>query len=246
MQFKSFMEALKGDQHKLDKNKNGKVDAHDFKLLRKEEEELSEAKPDIYHKHMLKALGKSRLPKDHSYTSSIANNGDFVVYDGSMRIVGRIPKGEHSLKESAFVAKAAYAKKDDKKHFTLGKKKFPVTIKKDVADEIAESMNSKQKTAIDQYMKTIAGKNIPQDLVKVSVDALMKALKEDLDLTENFKTGSVKLNDGSSVLLKKQDADLLNQMFEDLNPANRKKMMGVAMKDKNGFEEILSFAREAL
>jgi hypothetical protein len=30
-------EALKGNQHKIDKNKNGKVDAHDFKLLRKEE-----------------------------------------------------------------------------------------------------------------------------------------------------------------------------------------------------------------
>lgn len=28
-------EALKGDQHKIDANKNGKVDAHDFKLLRK-------------------------------------------------------------------------------------------------------------------------------------------------------------------------------------------------------------------
>lgn len=42
MQFKSFMEALKGNQHKLDKNKNGKLDAHDFELLRKEESELSE------------------------------------------------------------------------------------------------------------------------------------------------------------------------------------------------------------
>lgn len=39
MEFKKFMEALKGNQHKLDKNKNGKLDAHDFKLLRKEEEE---------------------------------------------------------------------------------------------------------------------------------------------------------------------------------------------------------------
>jgi hypothetical protein len=36
-------EELKGKQHKLDKNKNGKVDAHDFKLLRKEEAELDEA-----------------------------------------------------------------------------------------------------------------------------------------------------------------------------------------------------------
>jgi hypothetical protein len=28
-------EELKGDQHKLDKNKNGKIDAQDFKLLKK-------------------------------------------------------------------------------------------------------------------------------------------------------------------------------------------------------------------
>ena len=28
-------EELSGDQHKIDANKNGKIDAHDFKLLRK-------------------------------------------------------------------------------------------------------------------------------------------------------------------------------------------------------------------
>jgi hypothetical protein len=43
MEYKSFMEALKGKQHKIDKNKNGEIDAHDFKLLRKEEEELGES-----------------------------------------------------------------------------------------------------------------------------------------------------------------------------------------------------------
>ena len=32
-------EELKGNQHKLDKNKNGKLDKHDFKLLRKEDAE---------------------------------------------------------------------------------------------------------------------------------------------------------------------------------------------------------------
>ena len=36
-------EALKGNQHKIDKNKNGKVDSHDFKLLRKEEQDITEA-----------------------------------------------------------------------------------------------------------------------------------------------------------------------------------------------------------
>ena len=34
---KTVDEELKGNQHKLDKNKNGKLDKHDFKLLRKED-----------------------------------------------------------------------------------------------------------------------------------------------------------------------------------------------------------------
>jgi hypothetical protein len=45
--YKAKMEALKGNQHKIDKNKNGKVDAHDFKILRGEkkvnEEEVEES-----------------------------------------------------------------------------------------------------------------------------------------------------------------------------------------------------------
>ena len=45
-------EALVGNQHKIDANKNGKVDAHDFKLLRgkktmKEEEQIDEAFPTV-------------------------------------------------------------------------------------------------------------------------------------------------------------------------------------------------------
>lgn len=35
-------EGLKGDQHKIDKNKNNKIDAEDFKILRKEDEEKEE------------------------------------------------------------------------------------------------------------------------------------------------------------------------------------------------------------
>jgi hypothetical protein len=45
--YKAKMEELKGNQHKLDKNKNGKLDAQDFKMLRKEEEELEEGWDDM-------------------------------------------------------------------------------------------------------------------------------------------------------------------------------------------------------
>ena len=73
-----------------------------------------------------------------------------------------------------------------------------------------------------------------------------KYAKEEFELNEEFKSGAVKLNDGSSVTLKEQDAKLMNQLFADLNAGNKKKMMSVAMKDKSGFNEILGFAREAL
>ena len=76
--------------------------------------------------------------------------------------------------------------------------------------------------------------------------ATSRLTKESVELSENFKQGSVSLNDGSTVIVKKQDADLLNQMFKDLNAQNKKEMMTVAMKDKSGFNEILGFAREAM
>lgn len=65
-------------------------------------------------------------------------------------------------------------------------------------------------------------------------------------LDESFKTGSLKLKDGSEVNISKKDAELLNQMMRDLNAKNRKEMQKIAMTDEAGFEEILSFAKEAL
>ena len=94
--------------------KTAKAD-HDVMKARRgqkiEEVELDEAKTDIYHKHMLKALGKSRLPKGHQYTSAIATNGDFVVKDGGGRVAGRIPKKEHNLNEVSDKKLDAYRQK---------------------------------------------------------------------------------------------------------------------------------------
>ena len=69
---------------------------------------------------------------------------------------------------------------------------------------------------------------------------------ESFELDEAFKAGSLKLNDGSSVSIKNEDAKLLNQLINGLRAENAKKMMKVAMSDKDGFNEILGFAREAL
>jgi hypothetical protein len=53
-------EELKGKQHKIDKNKNGKIDAHDFKLLRKEEaEEIDELSQGLLRKASAASYRKS-------------------------------------------------------------------------------------------------------------------------------------------------------------------------------------------
>ena len=55
--YKAKMEALKGNQHKIDKNKNGKIDAQDFKLLKKEEiKKVSDTNPFDYKNY------KSQIP----------------------------------------------------------------------------------------------------------------------------------------------------------------------------------------
>jgi hypothetical protein len=56
-------EELKGNQHKIDANKNGKVDAHDFKLLRakksmKEEEQLDELSKTTVKSYVMKKMDK--------------------------------------------------------------------------------------------------------------------------------------------------------------------------------------------
>lgn len=57
-------EELKGNQHKIDANKNGKVDAHDFKLLRKkkkvaeEAEQIDELSKETKASYMKKAGGE--------------------------------------------------------------------------------------------------------------------------------------------------------------------------------------------
>lgn len=63
---------------------------------------------------------------------------------------------------------------------------------------------------------------------------------------ESVGAGTLELDDGSKVSVSKENSKLLTKMLKDLNTNNRKKMEKVMMKDKAGFEEILSFAREAL
>jgi hypothetical protein len=71
--------------------------------------------------------------------------------------------------------------------------------------------------------------------------------KEEVEqIEENFKPGSLKLRDGSTVKLSSKDAMTLNSLFVTLNDKNQEKMDQKMMANKKGFEEILAFAKEAV
>jgi hypothetical protein len=61
--FKAKMEALKGNQHKIDKNKNDKIDAHDFKILRGEKKVNEEEQVEEGWDDMLKAVKAKAGPQ---------------------------------------------------------------------------------------------------------------------------------------------------------------------------------------
>ena len=68
----------------------------------------------------------------------------------------------------------------------------------------------------------------------------------DLDEAVNFSATDMKLKDGSTVKVSKDDAAALNNLYKSLNPANTKTMLAKFMQDKKSNSEILAFAKQAM
>lgn len=70
--------------------------------------------------------------------------------------------------------------------------------------------------------------------------------KEEFQIDEAFKVGAMKLKDGSSVKLAKEDVQALDNLYKNLNSSNRKKMQEKLEANKKSFGEILAFAKQAM
>lgn len=64
-------------------------------------------------------------------------------------------------------------------------------------------------------------------------------------ISEAIKQGKMKLKDGSTVTLTKEDAEALENVLSTMNSKNRKQMEEELMKDKKSFMDTVNFAREA-
>jgi hypothetical protein len=92
-------EALKGDQHKIDANKNGKVDAHDFKLLRKKKKVAEEVE-------QIDELSKKTVA---AYAVKAKNQMGRDEYRAGVKMGERGGRGQDAMEK-------AYNKRADKRH----------------------------------------------------------------------------------------------------------------------------------
>jgi hypothetical protein len=92
-------EALKGDQHKIDANKNGKLDAHDFKLLRGKKKVAEEAEE-------LEELSKKTVA---AYAVKAKNQMGRDEYKAGVKMGERGGRGQDAMEK-------AYNKRADKRH----------------------------------------------------------------------------------------------------------------------------------
>ena len=138
-------EALKGTQHKIDANKNGKVDAHDFHLLRKkkkvaeEAEELDELSTDTLRNYRAKA-------KDDAYDAADVDDDrrlrkrSMGSWDAGKKILKR---GDALRKEEAEQIDEISAEKKDAYAQKAGKQLSGLFAKSNTADGARKYYNRK-------------------------------------------------------------------------------------------------------
>ena len=85
---KTKMEALKGDQEKLDKNRNGKLDAHDFKILRGEKK-VNEAEANYQSSY--------RVGKTANFKPKASDVGQGRKIAGKMGKYGKQPDDDNMV-----------------------------------------------------------------------------------------------------------------------------------------------------
>jgi hypothetical protein len=125
-----------------------------------------------------------------------------------------------------------------------GKKAGPQTYQVDIEGAGRATVKAaNEKMAIQKAMTQMKINKSIKPLPKATV-----SVAEEVDLDEAFKINPVntKLNDGSMVKISKDDASVLNGLYNSLNPANAKTMIKKMMQDKKSYGEILAFANQAM
>jgi hypothetical protein len=174
-------EELKGSQHKIDANKNGKVDAHDFKLLRSKKKKVAEEAEQIDETakivaHLQKRYGDN-IRKSHVSSAAKDFGVDVSKLAKAVRTkLGKNMLDEEQIDEISATTKDSYAKKAVKQLPGLFKKSGETaddarkyynrknTVRK-IANEEAEQIDELSKKTMGSYIKKASGAEQPKNVM---------------------------------------------------------------------------------
>ena len=257
-------EELKGNQHKIDANKNGKVDSHDFHLLRKkkkvaeEAEELEELSTDTLRNYRAKA-------KDDAYDAADVDDDrrlrkrSMGSWDAGKKILKRgdaLRKEEaEQIDEISAEKKDAYAQKVGKQLPGLfaksnsadGARKYynrKNAVRK-IANEEAEQVDEKlnmDKASMGTVIKDFQKSDAPQFQGKSQKKRQVMAIAAKL----SAERGGKPLNKEERLLAKLADISETHKrtmvsVFEKLNEDNQREFMLVC-DTAEGIEQMLDFS----
>jgi hypothetical protein len=211
-------EALKGNQHKIDKNHNGKIDAQDFKLLKKkkvaeEAEELEELSHATLRGYRMKAksIADNEGGKDRSQGRELAGRksyGDMIGGVKKPKVMAKEEAEQIDELSKATVGSYAQKAKDDlsRTEYLAGKK-------------MGERMHGAKVDNAERKLNTKASKRYAG--LGMAINKLAKEEVEELDekLTAKTPMGTY-IKD-----FKKSDAP----QFKGKSPAKRR-VMAIAAK----------------
>ena len=215
-------EALKGNQHKIDANKNGKVDAHDFKLLRKkkgvkeEVEELEELSKKTLGSYVKKA--KDQLSRS-DHISGI---------ELGMRHMGAKPTARERQ----------HSKRANKRYFNIDKAVDKLTKEEVQVDEKLDMKKASMGTVVKDFKKSdapqFAGKSAKKRQV-MAIAAKLSAERGGKPLRKEERLQN-RIND-----LTETHQRTLMHVFEKLSEDNKSKFLE-ACDTPEGVEQMLDFA----
>jgi hypothetical protein len=171
--YKNKVEELKGDQHKIDKNKNNKIDAHDFKILRGE-----------------KTMQKEAAATPH-YTDDSGNQYHYGA-SGYVSVKNKsgIDQGQRHLNDMSAVHKKNYEKvhgmawnqKNEEVELEEGStsKEKQKTPYRDIKSPEYKAAADKQKEKMKQDAATDSGKKLLNKIMS-------KSKNEEVELEEGSK-----------------------------------------------------------
>ena len=263
-------EALKGNQHKIDANKNGKVDAHDFKLLRgkkkvaEEAEELDEAAKD---KHFEKQSPKMQtainlhLRKGLDYASAVKAAAKHVKEEvEELEELSKATVGSYAQKAKDELSRTEYlagkkmgermhgAKVDnaERKLNTKASKRYKglgMAINK-LAKEEVEELDEKltAKTPMGTYIKDFKKSDAPQFKGKSPEKRRVMAIAAKLSAERGGKPlrKEERLQNRINDLSEVHQRTMMH-VFEKLNEDNKSKFLN-ACDTPEGVENMLDFA----